>query len=281
MKSLYCLVLLSVLLVSCSSASSADTVATSVAQTIAAQQPTQPVSSPTVARNTQPARSPTWDIQAYKTESALTQAAQPTNTPRPTSTKGPTSTPKPTNTLTPVPTPVVLSGTGDSVVDSPWTEGPGLLQISYSGGSNFAIWNYDSNGEKIDLLVNTIGSYEGTVPLDFADDERTTRFEVTASGPWEIEILPLSMVRKESIPGTFTGNGDDVVALTNGDPDLMVVDASTADGNFAIWSYGTDSGRDLLVNEIAPYTGTVIVPKDTFCLVISAEGDWSIEIKTR
>jgi hypothetical protein len=42
-----------------------------------------------------------------------------------------------------------------------------------------------------------------------------------------------------------------------GRPDLLKVDASQAKGNFAIWGYGND--RDLLVNEIAPYSGTVVV----------------------
>jgi hypothetical protein len=115
--------------------------------------------------------------------------------------------------------------------------------------------------------------------LDFGSDEVTTRLEITASGNWEIQIVSILMMRIEHIPGTFTGSGDDVVYLAGGAPDLMVVDASTANGNFAIWSYG-DSGRDLLVNEIAPYTGTVIVPRDDFILEITAEGSWSIEVKT-
>jgi hypothetical protein len=258
-KPIYVLVI-AILLTACSSKHTVDTIGTLVA---AAQQV-----SPAVPEKTQPAISPTRDIQAYKTEAALTQAAKLT------------STPKPTNTTTPFPTPVVLSGTGDSIVDFPWTEGPVLLHITYSGEGNYAIWNYDSNGEKIDLLVNTIGSYEGTLPLDFSEFKQTTRFEVTASGPWEIKILPFYMVRKESIPGTFKGNGDDVVAFIDGDPEVMNIDASKADGNFAIWSYGVDSGQDLRVNKIAPYTGTVIVSRDTFCLVIIAEGDWSIEVKT-
>jgi hypothetical protein len=202
----------------------------------------------------------------------------PTNTRIPTNTPRPPNTPKPTNTKTPTPAPVVLIGSGDSVVDTNWS-GPGLLYITYTGGGNFAVWNYSANGERISLLVNTIGSYSGTVPLDFGSDEVTTRLEITASGNWEIQIVSILMMRIEHIPGTFTGSGDDVVYLAGGAPDLMVVDASTANGNFAIWSYG-DSGRDLLVNEIAPYTGTVIVPRDDFILEITAEGSWSIEVKT-
>jgi hypothetical protein len=209
---------------------------------------------------------------------AITYTPKPTNTLLPTKTPKPTNTPKPTSTSTPTPAPVVLTGTGDTVVDVNWT-GAGLLHITYTGESNFAIINYDSYGNRMDLLVNTIGSYEGTLPFDLMQDEDTTRFEIKASGSWEIQILPLDNVRVETIPVTFTGTGDDVVALKGGTPDLMIVDASSASGNFVIWSYGNQ--RDLLVNEIAPYNGTVIIPNDTFMLVIKAEGNWSIDVKTK
>jgi hypothetical protein len=214
----------------------------------------------------------------------ITLTPAPTDTPRPTKTNTPepTHTPRPTNTRKPTatstPEPLLLNGTGDSIVDVSW-DGPGLLHVTYAGGGNFAVWNYASNGDRIDLLVNTIGSYEGTLPLDFMDYEDTARFQIKSSGTWEIQILPLGTIRRIDIPGTFTGTGDVVVFLQGGDPDILVVDASAAKGNFVIWTYG--QSRDLVVNEIAPYTGMVMVSKDDTILVIKAEGDWSIEVKTR
>jgi hypothetical protein len=128
--------------------------------------------------------------------------------------------------------------------------------------------------------VNTIGKYEGTRPLDFLDGEHTTRFSIESSGAWEIRVLPLQQIRRVTIPGTFEGNGDDVVYLQGtGNPDLLKVDASKAKSNFVIWAYGNT--RDLVVNEIAPYTGVVIVSRDTFVLVIEAEGNWLIEVTTK
>jgi hypothetical protein len=180
---------------------------------------------------------------------------------------------------TPVPTPVTLSGSGDSVVNVAKWEGPAIVHITYNGGRNFAVWNYDADGKMIDLLVNTIGRYEGTRPLDFLG-EHTTRFVIKSSGPWEIQVLPLQRIRRVNIPGTFQGKGDDVVYLQGaGKPDVLKVDASKARSNFVIWAYGKK--RDLVVNEIAPYTGVTIVDMDTFLLVIEAEGNWSIEVTTR
>jgi len=203
----------------------------------------------------------------------------PTLTPRPTNTVGPTKTPRPTLTPTPAPEPIVLSGSGDAVVDVAKWEGPALAHVTYQGSRNFIVYNYGADGEKIDLLVNTIGSYEGTRPLDFLEDEHTTRFQVESSGAWEIQVLPLSEIRRETIAGTFEGQGDDVVLLSGGTPDLLVIDARRADSNFVIWGYG--GRRSLLVNEIAPYDGTVIAGKDTLVLVIEAEGPWQIEVTVR
>jgi hypothetical protein len=207
-----------------------------------------------------------------------TNTPLPTDTPLPTKTPRPTNTPIPTATPTPVPEPISVSGSGDDVVDIEKWDGPAIARISYRGGSNFVVWNYGTDGDKIDLLVNTIGQYDGTRPLDFLDTEHTARFQVESSGEWEIAILPLTEIRIESVPGTFTGNGDEVVYL-DGTPDLLKVNASSAASNFVIWAYG--NRRDLLVNDIAPYDGVVIAGSDTAVLVIEAEGDWSIEVTSK
>jgi len=208
-----------------------------------------------------------------------TNTTGPTDTPAPTNTTAPTNTPVPTNTPTPAPDPIILTGTGDSVVDLSKWDGAALLKIRYTGGGNFSIFNYSADGEKIDLLVNTIGSYHGTLLIDIT--ENTTRFEVTASGPWEINVYPFTKdyVRAEAIPSTITGEGDDVIVLTTSIPDLLKADA-TGRGNFAVWGY-TASGRDLLINEIAPYQGTVVLDRKTFMITIHAEGPWTLEITTK
>lgn len=191
----------------------------------------------------------------------------------------PTFTPTDLPTITPAPQPIILTGSGDSVVDVNKWYGAALLSAVYNGGSNFIVENYDANGNRIDLLINTIGHYKGVRPLDFRVSESTARFQVTASGPWELQILPLENITRVIIPGTYQGNGDDVIALNGGIPDLLEVDASHAYSNFIIYSYSTSA--DLLVNEIAPYSGTVILPSNTIILEIIAEGNWSIQITTK
>lgn len=223
-----------------------------------------------------------------ETQAALptvTNTPLPTNTPEPTETPSPTNTPQPTATATPAETPITLSGNGDAVVDIKKWNGAAIVHITHNGAGHFSVNNYSSDNERIDLLANTIGNYDGTVPLDFLDDEDTARFEVKADGQWELHVLPFTEMRKENIPGTFEGAGDDVIFIFgSGIPDTLTVDASQTSGHFAIWGWG--QGRDLLVNELAPYTGTVLVPAKlpsdgVLVLAITAIGKWSIDVKTK
>jgi len=78
------------------------------------------------------------------------------------------------------------------------------------------------------------------------------------------------------------GTGDDVILISGGNskPDLLKADASLASRNFVVIAYGSTT-RKLLVNEIAPYTGTTIIDPTAFLLVINATGPWSLEITTK
>lgn len=208
-----------------------------------------------------------------------------TNVPKATRTPKPSNTPRPTNTSTTAPTetpasePITLSGSGDDIVDFVKWEGAAIGIFTNSGSSNFIVKSFDQAGEYVDLLINTIGSYQGTVPIDFASDEQTSRFEIKSSGSWEVQILPLSAARTGAVPGVITGNSDDVVILTGGKPDLIKAN-STGESNFIVWSFSS-GGRDLIFNEIAPYSGTAMLDSSTIVLTISAEGDWSLEVTAR
>jgi len=220
------------------------------------------------------------DVSALQTSVVQTVVAGANKTATanaPTRTPKPTNTPVPTPTNTPLPNPLNFNGQGDNIIDFEKWDAPAVLHIKNTGGGNFAVWNYDKNGNKIDLLVNTIGSYEGYLPLDFLDKERTTRLEIKSDGQWTVEIYPLDIqyLHVLDLPGKYNGNGDDVLVIRK-NPDIAQFDCQIS-GNFAVWAYGA-SGRDLVVNEIAPYSGRVILSKDTFILVITAPGSWSVEI---
>jgi len=206
-------------------------------------------------------------------EPAEVPTEEPTDTPIPEPTATPTEPPSPT----PPPEPIVLEGSGDSVVD---LENPFDVAIAHIVGNAasvyFGVENYGADGESIDLLVNTTDPYNGIRPLDFREGEHTTRFEVTATGDWSITVMSLLEARQRSGPGTIEGVGDDVFVLTGETPDVSNIIGNAEGLYFGVMSYGEDS--DLLVNTTDPYEGTVIVDPSTFVIEVNATGPWTINI---
>jgi hypothetical protein len=238
----------------------------------ASNTPSAPQANPTDISNTAIAFA--WTSYA-KTVTASAPTA--TLTPVP-----PTNTPRPTVTFTPAPQPIVLTGTGDSIVDVQKWNGPALMKSAYNSGSNFIVINYDSNNQRIDTMINTIGSYSGTRLLDRYDAEQTARLEVKASGPWEIQILPFKSIRQEIVPGTIQGINDDVILVnaSSGNPDTIKADALQTVSNFIVYALG-DNGYDLVFNEIGPYTSTALFGRGVKLIEVRAEGTWSLEITTK
>jgi hypothetical protein len=208
-------------------------------------------------------------IQNTKEKPYLSPTPKNTNTPKPTNTRRPTLTPEPKKI------PIVLTGTGRDVVDFKKWDGAALLHVKTSGSGYFGIWNYDDAGNKIDILINTIAPYDGYKLIDYSD-ENSSRFEIDADGQWEIKILEISdtTLGKASVPGKYTGKGDDVIYLT-GKADVAVFDCQV-EGYFGVWSF-SNTNRNLLVNEIAPFNGKVIIGKDVIILEIQAPGEWTVE----
>lgn len=232
---------------------------------------------PVAEEGSEPTKAPPTD--APTTEPPPTDA--PTDTPAPTTTDEPTETPTPTSSPTPAPVPVVLTGTGDSVVDVKKWQGPALAHITGNTGlSHFAVVNFDADGNQIDLLVNTLEAYDGVRPIDFFDDQHTTRFEVTAVGDWAIEILPLvEGAIPAPVPGVTTGAGD-AVLLLEAAADVATVTGNDAAQHFAVQSYG-GLFPDLLVNTVDPYSGQVQLDPDARILAITAAGPWTVELTAR
>lgn len=236
------------------------------------------------------------ETQAGSTEKQVAvqseATAAPSTTPRPTNTPRPTDKPKPTNTAkpknTPVPTtppdpgPVTLTGQGDQIVDFENPFEYAVAHISHTGGSNFIVYNYDTDGTKIDLLVNEVGNYDGVLPLDFGVGEHTTRFEINAGGKWAIEISALSNLRSFDVPGIFEGKGDDVIALSASrlNPPDTATFKHSGKSNFIVYGMSGD-GKDLLVNEVGKYEGEKVLERDTFLFIFKADGAWSVDVTTR
>lgn len=164
-----------------------------------------------------------------------------------------------------------LSGSGDDVIDIPCIGYPCIIELTHDGNSNFAVKSIDKNGNNVDLLVNEIGAYNGTVTTYF-DYSDSAMLEITADGSWTATFKPLASITKAENGSTFAGDG--VVYI---DENQLTKLSFSHDGesNFAVKAVGmNDSG--LLVNEIGAYSGTVVWNQPQSFFIVSADGNWTI-----
>ena len=75
-----------------------------------------------------------------------------------------------------------IKGTGDDVVFFEVDKGSYQISFSHNGDSNFAV-----TVNKVDLLVNEIGNYEGSQRYSF-EESSIYVFVVTADGDWSINV---------------------------------------------------------------------------------------------
>ncbi|QSB05239.1 hypothetical protein [Natronoglycomyces albus] len=164
------------------------------------------------------------------------------------------------------------SGSGDSVIDLP--AGQGIVTASHTGSSNFILTTLDESNEMSDLLVNTIGNYEGTSAygLDWLGMDSAS-LQITADGPWEVTIAPIADAPKLGDPEESQGDG--VYQYSGGAANWALT--HQGEGNFIV-TYISDSlvGWDLLANEIGNYEGTVAVTSGPAVVTVNARGTWAI-----
>jgi hypothetical protein len=196
-----------------------------------------------------------------------------------------TPVPPPAPTATPIPPPAgqTLSGQGQQATQTfQLVGGLAIFRMTHSGSSNFAIWLMNDRGERVELLVNEIGSFHGAKAVGV--DTGNYLLDITADGPWTVTIEQPRPVSAPLPPQTFTGRGQDVSPFFSLGVGLVRF-TMTHDGtsNFAIWLMN-DRGEpiDLLVNEIGSFNGSKAVGMDVsgvYLLDITADGNWAINVE--
>jgi hypothetical protein len=236
-----------------------------------------------------------WLCVAGAPAPAPTATAPP---PPPPATATPMQAPSPTATTVPTieaPAPIALSGSGPRATDLFWlSEGIAIFHMTHNGSSNFAIWLLNESGQRVDLLVNEIGPFDGRKAVGVIDPHGDTSpgnhlLDIEADGSWSVTIEQPRVTSAPPPPQTFSGRGPDVPP-----PFMLEMGVArfemTHDGssNFAVWLLDREGGRvDLLVNEIGPFQGStaVGVTADGFdaspgvhYLDIEADGSWTVSV---
>jgi hypothetical protein len=131
------------------------------------------------------------------------------------------------------------------------------------------VWAFQ--GDKKDLLINEIGSYQGQRPIF---GQEPVFFDIDADGAWTLRIEP---VGTQGSPA-FSGRGDAVSGMFSppSGPSPWTI-THTGESNFAVWLH-CSGGSDLIQNEIGRVAGSRVIQfEDGPCLwEVEADGEWSL-----
>ncbi|MGW3352580.1 hypothetical protein ACWDA3_55605 [Nonomuraea rubra] len=167
-------------------------------------------------------------------------------------------------------------GEGDDVVRIPATSAPSIVKATHSGESNFIVWALDSSGDQAALVANAVGDYRGTRAFNVIASRKIRSLEVSADGPWTLQVLPITKARSWSV--NAKGAGMDVLRLaTPTRAARRITIRHSGESNFIVWSLDA-RGRTtkLLANKVGDYRGRVMLPAGTRYATVEADGVWSI-----
>lgn len=213
--------------------------------------------------------SPAPSVAADKGKSPAVESPSVTESPAvespPVTEKTAESTPNPESQEPAVQT-QTFTGTGDDIVSADLGGNPAIVSFTCELCTGNTV--LQTNGPD-SLLVNEIGAYTGKHMVNTTDGSRTSEFEITATGAWNLTIEDISTV--PGSVGPVSGTGDSVVRLVTDTTKAAI--SYQGEGNFVVQTLGTR--RDLVVNEIGSYEGTVRLVAPTF-VQVTASGPWSI-----
>ena len=167
---------------------------------------------------------------------------------------------------------IEATGSADAVVKfTKNAPGPAVVHITANAASRYF-------GVRIlgteHHLVNTLEPYDGVRWLD-RNGGQSTDFEVRATCPWRIEVLPLSAI--PTFNTSFKGDGDMVVSYT-GDGSLAEITGNNDGRYFDVRAFGAH-GTDRLVSTSQPYTGSRQISAGPQFFEVQAVGPWTITVK--
>jgi len=218
-----------------------------------------------------------------------------TSTVTPTSTATATPTPEPTlSTLTSIEDVPdrydggheTFSGSDNSVTGEFTTDGgPIVFVYEHSGESNFIAEVIDTEtGERVGLAANVVGEASGARAIP--DDGGTYRLEVTADGPWSIDVSnPMALEEDiNQLPVEASGEGATVLGPLHVDGRTLVEATHEGESNFIVYAMDELAfnvlERDLAINEVGQFDGEGTFDFDGMVwITVEADGPWTLYLE--
>lgn len=172
---------------------------------------------------------------------------------------------------TPTPTPLVMRGAGKTATPAFALPAPiGIAHFTHEGRSKFVVQSFV--GGQGDLLIDTIGAYEGSRPLL---EGSPVQLNIDADGPWTVTVTAMTCC---AASGAFAGRGDAVSSQFN-PPARGVWDFSNGGpGNYAAFAHCA-TGDQLVLRRVGSFQGstTVVFGRGPCYWEVISDGSWSIK----
>ena len=139
----------------------------------------------------------------------------------------------------------------------------------------------DGNGQSVDIPINAIGAYSGTVSEGLKPGHYT--LNVTATSPWTITVTQPRNQQDFHLPYVFkNGGGDALIGPFKATGAYRIAATNTGPANFIVNVLDTTGkSQDIPINEIGNYSGSVVesdVTPGSYYLQVSSNGTWSITV---
>ena len=177
--------------------------------------------------------------------------------------------------------PINMSGSGSKSTDFFEVYG-GLTVFDFknNGSGNFIAMLMDEDGEKIELLVNEIGSVSGKKAMYL--DAGKYFINIDQGSNWNFNILQPRLLETAELPYTFEASSPDISKVVLADDLIQINYSHQGTGNFVVNLLNTNGQKEeLLVNEIGSISGSTTIRGDGRKHIISielADGKYIIDI---
>jgi hypothetical protein len=161
------------------------------------------------------------------------------------------------------------SGSADLTFSMTLPVGSFAARVTHSGTGNLIVLL-----DPFEVVVNEIGAYQGRNLI--VSDGGTVQVDVTANGPWTLDVFAIETQLDEDISGI----GDQVSErFPSPGPAEIVRFTHNGSSNFIVRVHCDTGFPDLIVNEIGPVDETDVVSfEGSNCFwEVTADGNWSVE----
>lgn len=194
-----------------------------------------------------------------------------------------TTSSAPTTTSTPDTTTTTLigyesftiDGQGDEIVEfAAPNDLATVLWIVHEGDSGFTVTTFDDDDQQIEMLVDTIGDYDGSLAVNLLLGDVVSSIQVVADGDWSITATYLGDLERQL--DEASGTGDSVLIMDLTAPVMTISHDGASDFSVFLWSF---SDQGYVVDDTGPIETTATVPVGGVVVEVKADGNWSLSTR--